>query len=128
MCFFATLATIISFLIFANILNSKIIQASIGSYTLNIYPENKLLWNFIKHLFIITQIISSLLISKYLFYKLNPPKNHTDSNKSTKQQIKSSNLNLLIGTDINNNPIILPENGLYQNILITGSIGSRKNQ
>jgi hypothetical protein len=48
--------------------------------------------------------------------------------KSTIQQLSlTSNLNLLIGnTNFSNTPIYLIENGLYQNILITGTIGSGK--
>lgn len=40
-----------------------------------------------------------------------------------------SNLNLLVGTNSKTKvPIFIPEKGLYQNILITGTIGSRKNK
>ncbi len=38
----------------------------------------------------------------------------------------SSNLNLVVGNDLSGNKVILPEKGLYQNFLITGTIGSGK--
>ena len=42
-----------------------------------------------------------------------------------KHSINTEDINLLVGT-INNEPIFIPEKGLYQNILITGTIGSGK--
>ena len=38
----------------------------------------------------------------------------------------SKNLSLLIGNTENNLPIVIPESSLYQNILITGTIGTGK--
>ena len=35
-------------------------------------------------------------------------------------------LNLLIGMDINGHNVFVPESGLYQNFLVTGTIGSGK--
>ncbi len=50
---------------------------------------------------------------------------NTENRKSKKEDI--SKLNLLIGKDLKTNQdIIIPENGLYQNFLITGTIGSGK--
>ena len=45
--------------------------------------------------------------------------------KLTKAEI-SKNLNLFIGKNLNNEDIYIEEPGLYQNILITGTIGSGK--
>ncbi len=54
-------------------------------------------------------------------------KNSKNSLKNISSNNKFSELNLLIGFDkINNKKIIIPENGLYQNFLITGTIGSGK--
>ena len=39
---------------------------------------------------------------------------------------KNNIINLLIGIDNNNNKIFIPEKGLYQNILVTGTIGTGK--
>ena len=54
--------------------------------------------------------------------------------KKQKRQKKSSrpiistcntDFNLLLGINNNNDKVYIPEKGLYQNILITGTIGSR---
>lgn len=67
-------------------------------------------------------IISNLFYNNFLKNKLN--KNiKINFNKINNN---FSSLNLLIGFDNNHNNIYIPENGLYQNFLITGTIGSGK--
>ena len=66
-------------------------------------------------------IYSTLLYNKF-FYKEKKPIQIKNQNKED-----ISNLKLLIGYDENEKQdIILPESGLYQNFLITGTIGSGK--
>ena len=48
------------------------------------------------------------------------------SPKNKNSKITLNSLNLLIGKDSNNSNIYIPETGLYQNFLITGTIGSGK--
>ena len=107
-----------------------------------LYPDT---WSFLKKVYIITTFISySLLIHKFLvktnfwkksFYKKTISHSQNVNNKRSKQLInnkeeilsrKEEGLNLIVGTDDNNNTIKIEENGLYQNILITGTIGSGK--
>lgn len=108
-------------------------------------------WNLLKKLYIIFFIISNLIYSN-IFYnkillkifknksdKINIKNNKTENinnifnniffnnNISENEFKQSKNLELNIGLDekINKN-IIVPESGLYQNFLITGTIGSGK--
>ena len=54
-------------------------------------------------------------------------KSKLKKSRSTSYIPKSKNeLHLLIGKDLNGNNVYLPEKGLYQNFLITGTIGSGK--
>ena len=53
-------------------------------------------------------------------------KKHHFINNSLKTHLNPEILRLLIGFDDNNTPIYIDENGLYQNILITGTIGTGK--
>ena len=57
-------------------------------------------------------------------------KSERNKSKNEKNNIKNNfnfnNLNLLIGENLNKNKIYIPESGLYQNFLITGTIGSGK--
>ena len=103
---------------------SKEIIIKYAIHPFNIYEKNVELWNNIKLIFNISYIISSLIISNFFssFFKINLIKNYKkDKEKNEK------NLKIFIGKNIeNSNNIYIPERGLYQNILITGTIGSGK--
>lgn len=84
------------------------------------------LWKIIKLLFFIFYILSSIIISNLIYsIKLNKSVNEKKNRKVT-NSIINSDLNLLIGYNKDNSPIYLCEKSLYQNILITGTIGSGK--
>ena len=87
------------------------------------------LWKYIKILFIFSYIFSNIIIlnlfyNKFLFNFFNKKNNKLNSKNN---KIKINNLYLLIGKNFNSNEnILIPESGLYQNFLITGTIGSGK--
>ena len=66
--------------------------------------------------FVISNIIYSKFFSK-LFVCTSLNQNHS---------INSNNINLLVGKDLDGNNVYIPEKSLYQNILITGGIGTGK--
>ena len=105
--------------------------------------EQPVLWHYIKIAFIISYVGSSIFIfnSIYsiLFSIYNKIAHKKDRFKINKHKTtyrhsffpsliekKSFNLNLLIGLDENGQKITLNEKSLYQNILITGTIGTGK--
>lgn len=117
----------------------------------DICNKNPIIWQYIKLTFIITYFFSNIILSNFLFntifinisskkFNINKSKtknknkikikdkkinNHNYECKSKKNKI--TKLNLLIGEDLNKNiKIFIPESGLYQNFLITGTIGSGK--
>ena len=109
---------------FYNIFCSSTISLKLLSKEINLYPEHKYLWIFIKHWFTFSYFFSSFLIS-YLI------SSYICSNLSGKKRIYnnnlSSDLSLFIGTDFEEGvPVLIPEKGLFQNILITGTIGTGK--
>ena len=125
MCILAILLSCIELVFFYPILHYNIIVITFGNATINLPDKSPLLWNNIKYIFVIFSFLANLIISnifiKNFTYAL--PKKHTNSNK----QISTNSLNLLLGKDCDSNEnIIIPEKGLYQNILITGAIGSGK--
>ena len=138
-----------------------------GIHPFDICIKNPDLWKYIKIIFIITYILSSLIISNFLYFIfslflkkiINLIKNNNFLNYITKlfktimnyfykkniknkykycffennnklikyKNIEENNLNLFIGNYYNSKiPIILKEKSLYQNILITGTIGTGK--
>ena len=69
-------------------------------------------------------LINTFKKLKYRNSILNISNNLNNSN--IKKNIKNNSLQLYIGNKINNEPIYLPEKSLFQNILITGTIGTGK--
>ena len=124
---FVTISFFIIILLFNPIFTANEIVIFYGIHPIDICNKNPILWKNIKILYFIFLLFSHMIYSNYLFELLN--------NKYTKKQEKqaiynkedTSNLNLLIGYNFDNNEqIILKESGLYQNFLITGTIGSGK--
>lgn len=77
-------------------------------------------------------MISNLVISHFIFYRFF--RKFFISNKKSSKQLEDFNkmstsyskLNLLIGKNMDNLDVYIPESGLYQNFIITGTIGSGK--
>lgn len=105
--------------------------------------EQPVLWHYIKIAFIISYVGSSIFIFNSIYsiflsiynkiahkkdrFKINKHKTtHRHSFLPSLIEKKSFNLNLLIGLDENGQKIALNEKSLYQNILITGTIGTGK--
>lgn len=131
---FSSIFTCISFCIYWSLFNSIYFSTCIifnfAINPFNIVEKNLILWNFIKIFSIIFYLFSNFIIFHFIFskYSFQNTKNITYKNKTIiKENIFSSlNLQLNIGYNSENNLITLPEKSLYQNILITGTIGTGK--
>ncbi len=87
-----------------------------------LYPET---WKKIKIIYIIMFLISyNIFLNK--FFRIILKKFPKKINQKQKNVKIKSNLSLVVGTTDNNEIIKIEENGLYQNIFITGTIGSGK--
>ena len=122
--FFMILFFIIYWSIFSPIYYSDNIIITYAVHPFNICKDQPILWNIIKISSIIFYLfnifIFSICISKKIFYK---KVKNTEENKNI---INSNDFSLLIGLDTKNNLVKIPEKSLYQNILITGTIGTGK--
>lgn len=106
-----------------------------GLHPFDICIEQPVLWKYLKILFLITYIYSGIFFSN-LLSNLFHLKNKSKTNKKIKlnknnysliNSNKKNELKLLVGENVNTKEIIcLPEKSLYQNILITGTIGTGK--
>ena len=85
-------------------------------------------WFYIKFSFKFILIFNLIFLLNSFFTALFSLKfSNKIKNKKNIKKPKPSEINLLIGKDFNKNtPIYIKEKGLYQNILITGTIGSGK--
>ena len=135
------LSLFIYFLIFNSILFGDVVIFKYALHPFNIVQKEPTIWNFIKFLstfdFVFSCFIIIHSIVKRLFFKeIDRTKKHFESYKSNNlnnnkasfnyKLISNQNLNLTIGFDSNKNLITIPEKSLYQNFLITGTIGSGK--
>lgn len=133
---FSFVLCFIGFKIFSPIFISNQIIIDYGLRDFNICLEQPIIWKYIKILFIISYISSSIFISNLLYILLftlikhikNLPNIKYHSNFSSESFINDTyyDLKLLIGKNSNHEKIYLPEKSLYQNIFITGTIGSGK--
>lgn len=119
--FFLAILAFLYFSFFYDIYTSDTIIISFAVHPFNIcerYPE---IWYYIKLTYIPISIVSSLIciniIYSYIFAKKSISQISTVSS--------TSDLFLKVYNEANKN-LIIPEAGLYQNILVTGTIGSGK--
>lgn len=125
---FIFISCLVSLNIFYPIFISDEIIITYGLHPFNIYLENPLLWKYIKIVFIFTYVFSNFIFSNFIFNQFLSRffvKKDKKSSGSKVLEANLSKLNLLIGK-FNNEDVFIPEKGLYQNFLITGTIGSGK--
>ena len=114
--------------IFYPIFISDEIIITYGVHPFNICLKNPLLWKYIKIVFIFTYVFSNFIFSNFIFNQFLVKFFVKKDKKSSGIKVLGSNLsklNLLVGK-FNNEDVFIPEKGLYQNFLITGTIGSGK--
>lgn len=132
----------IGYNLFSSIYSSNNIIITYGIHPFNICNKNPELWQIIKYIFIFTYIFSSIIISNFIYLaisnlisnilkkisSINFPKLINLKKFSLIDTKKNDNLiKLYVGESISaNKSIYLPEKSLYQNILITGTIGTGK--
>ena len=124
--------TIVSFSIYWSIFNfiyfSNSVIFNFAIHPFNIVEKNFYLWNFIKFFSIVFDLFSNFIIFYFVFSNFFSKKHNIKlyNNIIKENSFNSLNLQLNIGYDNENNLITLPEKSLYQNILITGTIGTGK--
>ena len=127
---FTIISLILYYSIFKNIYNSNNIIFYYAIHPFNICTEQPLIWNIIKLLSIIFYLFSNFIIfyfiSKKIFKKIIKKEKRNNINNLNEKNYFPINLNLNIGFNNENNLISISEKSLYQNILITGTIGTGK--
>lgn len=108
----------------------EILQKS--SITLTIFEDIKIeippnIWHYCKIIYFISITISYIFLL-YSYFKTHKLKfKIQDNNNSNHYNNIGNELSLMLGTSLkDNSEVIIPERGLYQNILITGTIGTGK--
>ena len=120
------ICNILIFLFFEQIFSSNYILIDFAMHPFNICEKYPDLWNFIKATYILSFNLSFLIISSLIYSLIFSKEKKNDDNLILNNIATDSKLNLLVGSDSNDNLVYINEKGLYQNILITGTIGSGK--
>ncbi len=128
----SSILCLIGFILFKPIYqaNSVIIPYSLHPYDICVTKPD--LWNGIKFYFIVFYIASCFICSHSLYlilvgkFSKNKKKIHKKVDSNIKQSTNNKDLLLFVGKNESDNLVFIPERSLYQNILITGTIGSGK--
>jgi len=124
MLFFSFFSFLLIAILFAPIFNATSIFLPFSIYSHNICEEHPIFWNHFKNLYLLFHLLANLIYS-HLLYSLFFRKSKFSTD--TTSIIPSKNdLALFIGNKLSGESIYLPESSLYQNILITGTIGTGK--
>ena len=119
-------SNILMFLIFSKIFYSNNILIDFAVHPFNICDKYPDLWKFIKISYVISFNGATLIISNLIYSSIFLKQKIIKNENTLINNIDNSELNLLAGKDENDNLVYIPEKGLYQNVLITGTIGSGK--
>lgn len=92
----------------------------------DICVEAPIAWKYIKLAYCLTCFYTCLLISNSIFSGIFRKKLVLNKKSKTKFKLKNSGIYLYLGKNDNNEKVYLTEKSLFQNILITGTIGTGK--
>ena len=124
-CFIGIISIILIIILFPLYSASSVI-IPYAIHPFDICKKNLNLWITLKRAYVLVSFISYSIIFNSIYNFFNHKHLNKNEKKSKSQKINYNNLNLLIGKNINNDDVYIEESGLYQNILITGTIGSGK--
>ena len=129
--YFSVFLCIIGYIIFKPIYISSSIIIPYSLHPYDICITNPSLWKYIKFYFVIFYLLSAFICSNSIYSlifrnKFNDKFVNKNAVKSISKSTNSKDLSIIAGKDENNNLVFIPEKSLYQNILITGTIGSGK--
>lgn len=114
--------------IFSPIFNAPSLIFPYSVTPFDIVAKYPIVWSYIKKIYCITFFLSTSLLTNTLISNINFPLTNFFSSKPQKTVFKPG-INLLIGKNsISQEEVYICEKSLYQNILITGTIGSRQNK
>lgn len=121
---FLIISCIIASIIFMPIYQSTKIVIPYALHPFDICKEHSIWWKNIKIAYIVFYILANGIIVNSIYTiikrKIKPKK------INNQEEINENELKIFVGKNEENNLIYIPEKSLYQNILITGTIGSGK--
>ena len=132
---FLMLITFCSYQFFLPLYQSEEVIVTFGLHPSDICYDDPVIWKYLKISFIFFYTFSNIIIINSLISRFHILEQNAKQSESAMESQNNNNLfqqsknelHLLIGLDISTNTkLYLPESGLYQNFLITGTIGTGK--
>lgn len=121
--------TFLILIIFKPILTTTTLIFPYSIHPFDIAHDYPKAWLYIKIFYCFSLFFTILLTLNSLKIFFNFKKKPKKKENIDKDLINKNNLNLFVGINPDNQKqIFITEKGLYQNILVTGTIGSRKNK
>ena len=121
--------TFLILIFFKPILTAKNIIFPYALHPFDIALDYSKAWFYIKIFYCISLFVTVFLTFNSLSMFFNFKKKPNKKENTDEYLINENNLNLLVGINPDNQKqVFIPEKGLYQNILVTGTIGSRENK
>ncbi len=114
------------YLIFYPIFTAQSLIIPYAIYPFDICAKSPQLWYYIKLLYLFTCYYINFQFSNFLFKKLLFPYLTISKNIPVENSLSKDEINLFLGFDTQGHKLFLSQNSLFQNILITGTIGSGK--
>ena len=116
---FLMVSLFVFYMIFHPIFTSSTVIINLPSSPLDICSSYPDLWEKLKLLYLVFFILSNIIYSNMIY----PVFFNRDKLKiSELRKVQMQDLHLNIATSSIKTPIVIPKEGLYQNILITGTI------
>lgn len=113
-------------LIFKPIFTAQSFIIPYAIYPFDICLKAPIAWKYIKYAYCITCFWVCFLLINAIFAKFISPKFKLKFKIRKENPINISNLNLYLGKNETSIPVYLTEKSLFQNILVTGTIGTGK--
>lgn len=128
--FLSLFFTFLILLFFKPILSAKSLIFPYSIHPFDIVCNYPKPWFYIKIFYCCSLFFTIFLTLNSISMLFNFKKKTKKENFSENYNLIDKNkLNLLVGINSENkSPVFIPEKGLYQNILVTGTIGSRQNK
>lgn len=127
--FLSVFFTFLILIIFKPILTTTTLIFPYSIHPFDIAHDHPKAWLYIKIFYCFSLFFTMLLTLNSLSIFFNFKKKLKKKDDIDEDLINKNNLNLFVGINPNTKKqIFISEKGLYQNILITGTIGSRKNK
>ncbi len=126
--YFTIVFSIIFIIILAPIFVSNNIIIFFAIHPFNVCEKFPIFWNNFKKIYILFCVISCFILSNSLISILFLFINNLNfkSKNNILHEINNNHFSVFLGKNSNNLSISIPISGLYQNMLVTGSIGSGK--